>query len=142
MKKLAQWYRSKYKRPEAAKSAPTAINPFATALGIDITTAPRRLSPFHYYIKIHYASRVKEEHERRYMVAMKRYEDAMEEERDDMDEPVRVAMMTSISVEFWKLESDDFRDEVAKDAEAAHLKEVEEWEARKNAPKTPQQFHQ
>jgi hypothetical protein len=47
--------------------------------------------------------------------------------------------MTAITAEFWNLESDDFRDEVAKLAEEEHQKE---WELRQSAPKTPQQFHQ
>jgi precorrin-2 methylase len=102
------------------------------------------LSPFHYYIKHYYASRIKEEHYHRYAVAEKLYDEATEEERiaKNMEVPVRVSMMTSICTEFWKLEAADFRDEVAKQAEAAFLKELEEWEALQKAPKTPQQFHQ
>ena len=49
--------------------------------------------------------------------------------------------MTSITTEFWKLESDNFHDEVAKLAKEEHQKEVQEWELW-HTPKTLQQFHQ
>ena len=65
-----------------------------------------------------------------------------EREAQQLEDPMRVSMMTAITAEFWNLESDDFRDEVAKLAEEEHQKEVLEWELRQSAPKTPQQFHQ
>ncbi|KIM87300.1 hypothetical protein PILCRDRAFT_3800 [Piloderma croceum F 1598] len=141
--KLAQWYRSKYKRPEVAKTSPTDVNPFAQIFGSAITK-PRKQSPFHTYQKLYYDSRVKEEHERRYAVAKHKYNNMTEAEREaqQLKDPVRVSMMTAITAEFWNLESDDFRDEVAKLAEEEHQKEVLEWELRQSAPKTPQQFHQ
>lgn len=55
---------------------------------------------------------------------------------------MRVAMMTAICTEFWKLESEEFRDEVAALAEAAYQTDMEQWELLQKAPKTPQQFHQ
>jgi len=118
---------------------------FAEVLGADTSKSPpRRTSPFHYYIKVYYPSRVKEEHERRYTVAKKKYEDATEDERksQEMEVPVRVAMMTSICGEFWRLESEEFRDGVAQEAEEVYQKDLEQWEALQRAPKTPQQFHQ
>ena len=77
-------------------------------------------------------------------MAEKLYDEATEEEHiaKNMEVPMHVSMMTSICTEFWKLEAADFCDEVAKQAEAAFLKELEEWEALQKAPKTPQQFHQ
>jgi hypothetical protein len=64
-----QWYQRKYKRPE---SSPAVTNPFAEVLGADITKAQRKISPFHYYIKNYYPSRIKEEHDRRYALAKKK----------------------------------------------------------------------
>jgi hypothetical protein len=121
----------------------TDVNPFAQIFGSAITK-PRKRSPFHTYQKLYYDSRVKEEHERRYAVAKHKYNNMTEAEREaqQLEDPVRVSMMTAITAEFWNLESDDFRDEVAKLAEEEHQKEVLEWELRQSAPKTPQQFHQ
>jgi hypothetical protein len=78
------------------------------------------------------------------MVAKRKYEDATEDEckSQDMEVPVCVAMMTSICVEFWKLQSEEFRDHVAQEAEEQYQKDLEHWEALQRAPKTPQQFHQ
>lgn len=113
-------------------------------LGADITKAQRKISPFHYYIKNYYPSRIKEEHDRRYALAKKKYEEATEEERESqgMEVPVRVAMMTAICTEFWRLETEEFRDKVAQWAEDKHQQDIAEWEALQRAPKTPQQFHQ
>jgi len=113
-------------------------------LGANIISKPRKLSPFHYYIKHYYPARVKEEHDRRYALAKKKYEDSTEEERESqgMEVPVRVAMMMEICAEFWKLESEEFRDEVSQSAEDEHQDNLKQWETLQNAPKTPQQFHQ
>jgi hypothetical protein len=123
---------------------PTNANPLDVILGVEPTTPPRKRSPFHHYVKLYYSSRIKEEHERRYLVAKRLYEDATEEEREaqNMEVPKHVGMRTTVSMEFWNLESNDFRAEVAKKAEVEHLEELEAWNARKQAPKTPQQFHQ
>jgi hypothetical protein len=51
-------------------------------------------------------------------------------------------MMMAITAEFWNLESDDFRNEVAKLAEEVHQKELHKWELWQSASKTPQQFRQ
>jgi len=42
----------------------------------------------------------------------------------------------------WVLETEEFHEEMSKNAEDTHLKEMEEWEALKNVPKTALQFHQ
>ena len=51
-------------------------------------------------------------------------------------------MMTEICAKFWKLESEEFRDEVSQSAEDEHQDNLKQWETLQNAPKTPQQFHQ
>jgi cupin superfamily acireductone dioxygenase involved in methionine salvage len=61
---------------------PTIANPIAQILGGNISKAPRKLSPFHHYIKYYYNSHIKEEHECRYAVATKRYNDVMDVERE------------------------------------------------------------
>ena len=78
------------------------------------------------------------------MLAKQKYDNATEEEREkgDAKKPVAVQLRTDVSKEFWLLETEEFRNTVTQDAENAHAKEVEEWEALKSTPKTPQQFHQ
>jgi hypothetical protein len=95
-------------------------------------------------MKQYYASRVKEEYNRRYIVAKKLYDDATEEERESkaVKKPVPVQLRSEIGREFWDLETAEFRQEMTEKAEDAYLKEVEEWEEAKTVPKTPQQFHQ
>jgi hypothetical protein len=75
---------------------------------------------------------------------MKKYEEATEEERqnEDVQKPVPLQLRNEVGREFWNLESKEFREAVAQDAEDAHAKEVEEWEALRVVPRTPQQFHQ
>jgi hypothetical protein len=75
---------------------------------------------------------------------MKKYDEATEEEREneDLQKPIALQMRNEIGREFWNLETDEFREAVAQEAEDAHTKEVEEWEQSKVVPKTPQQFHQ
>jgi hypothetical protein len=119
-------------------------NPFLAVLAANIEKAPRKLTPFHQYLKEYYRSRVKEEYDRRYEFAMSKYDNAMEEERkrEKMKTPVALRMRLEVSREFWLLESQEFRDIVAQDAEDVHAQEVEDWVASKAVPKTPQQFHQ
>jgi hypothetical protein len=141
---LAQWYRRKYKRPEVSKAGSSTDNPFSAVLAGSIDKAPRKLTPFHQYLKVHYHTRIKEEYTRRYAIAKKKYDEATEEEREnkDVEKPIPLQMRNEIGREFWNLETDEFREAVAQDAEDAHTKEVEEWEELKVVPKTPQQFHQ
>lgn len=77
-------------------------------------------------------------------MAKDKYDNATEEERtrEKMKKPAAFQMRLDISREFWLLESQEFRDIVAQDAEDAHAKEVKEWASSKIVPKTPQQFHQ
>jgi hypothetical protein len=51
-------------------------------------------------------------------------------------------LKTEVSKEFWLLETEEFRESVAQDAEDAHAKDVEELEQIKLVPKTAVQFHQ
>jgi hypothetical protein len=113
-------------------------------LAAKIEKALRKLTPFHQYLKTYYHSHVKEEYDRRYKFAKNKYDNATEEERkrENIQKPVALTMRVEVSREFWLLESQEFRDTVAQDAEDAHAKEVEEWTASKTIPKTPQQFHQ
>ena len=87
---------------------------------------------------------MKEEHERRYLVAKRLYEDATEEEhkaQKSFDSRFQNSMDTVVLIPTC-LGTSIFRAEVAKKAEVEHLEELEAWNARKQAPKTPQQFHQ
>jgi HSP90 family molecular chaperone len=141
--KLAQWYRHKYKRPQAPKDSPTA-GPFATVLAEHTTKPPRKLNPFHHYLKLYYISRIKDKYNRRYSLAKKQYDEATEVERTEqkLKKPVPVQIRTEIGREFWMLESSEFRDQIAKSADDAHERDMEEWEENQQTPKTPQQFHQ
>lgn len=119
-------------------------NPYTSVLTQNLTSPPRRTSPFHFYLKKYYRERMKTEYERRFKTAQKEFEDASEEERVEkgLTKPVPVKLRTSVGQEFWKLESADFRSKVEEEAEDKYLKEMEEWEENQQVPKTPQQFHQ
>jgi hypothetical protein len=119
-------------------------NPFTAVLAANIEKAPRRLTPFHMYLKLHYLSRVKSEYLRRYMIAKKSYEDATEEDLEAglVKKPIPVQLRTEIGLEFWKLETEETRQQIAQEAEDTHLKALEAWEQSKQVPKTPLQFHQ
>lgn len=112
----------------------------------------------HHYFKLHYKLCVKGEADRRFAIAKKNYDeyiiakadydkaiedgDQVLEEPDVVQKPTAVQIRAAVGKEFWELESPDFRDEVAKDAEETHDREMAEWEEAKLVPKTPQQFHQ
>jgi len=51
-------------------------------------------------------------------------------------------LRNKVGKEFWLLKTEECRKEVAKKAEDAHSKEVQEWEQAKEVPKTALQFHQ
>jgi hypothetical protein len=110
----------------------------------NLEKAPRRLTPFHQYLKLHYHSRVKGEYLRRYAIAKKEYDNATEEEQENkaVKKPIPVQLRTEVATEFWLLETEKFRASIANIAEETYVKEVEEWEELKMVPKTAQQFHQ
>ena len=122
----------------------SSANPFTAAFSANIEKAPHKLSPFHQYFKLYYQSRIKEEYHRRYAIAKKSYDDATEEHKQSgaVKKPVTVSYRTEVGREFWLLETEEFWAETAKKAEDVHAKEVEEWEAAKEVPKTAQEFHQ
>jgi hypothetical protein len=93
---------------------------------------------------LYYISRVKEEYLRRYVVAKITWDDATQEDRDSgaIKKPIPVQLRTEVGKEFWLLETEEFRKEVAKNAEDTHSKEMAEWEELKKVPKTALQFHQ
>jgi hypothetical protein len=95
-------------------------------------------------MKMNYSSHIKGEYHRRYEVARKTFEEASEEDKDSgaVRKPIAVQMRAEIGKEFWLLETEEFREKVAQDAEDAHMTEMQEWEEMKLVPKTPQQFHQ
>jgi hypothetical protein len=98
----------------------------------------------HLYIKLHYRTHIKGEYLRRYVVAKKAYEDATEEDKEsgDVKKIVPIVLRNAVGKEFWLLESAEFQEEIAQEAEDVHLKEIKEWEEAKMVPKTAQQFHQ
>src|SRR6266436_1476758 len=145
LQKLSQWYRRMYKHPEVVKGdASSSGNPFVDIMAANIKKAPRKLSAFQWYYKFHYKSRVKAEYIRRFAIAKKKYNDASLEDKENgvVGKPIDVQIRTEITKEFWVLETDEFREQVAKDAEDDHAKQYEEWEQLKEVPKTAQQFHQ
>jgi hypothetical protein len=119
-------------------------NQILSVLAANVQRAPRKLTPFHQYLKGYYQTHIKDEYDRRYAIAKNNYDSLTKEEKEngDVKEPVPVLLRSEIGKEFWLLETDEFREKVAKDAEDAHMRELEEWEASKVIPKTPQQFHQ
>ncbi|KIM74212.1 hypothetical protein PILCRDRAFT_14653 [Piloderma croceum F 1598] len=143
--KLSQWYRRMYKRPEVTKGgAPSLANPYIGVMTANINKQPRRLSAFQWYFKNYYKSHVKEEYIRRFTIAKNEYDDASLEDKENgtVMKPIDVQIRTEVTKEFWNLETDEFRQQVAQDTEDAHAKAFEEWEQLKEVPKTAQQFHQ
>ena len=140
VQKLAQWYRQKYKHPEATKLGSTTFtSPFLDVLAANLEKAPQRLTPFHRYLKMYYQSRVKDEYVQRLAIAKNNYDNAMKEEKEngDVKEPVALQLMSEVGREFWLRKTNEFRKQIAMDAKDAHVKEVEEWEALKETPETP-----
>lgn len=88
--------------------------------------------------------RIKEEYCRCFAIAKQEYDDATEADKESgiATKPVGMQMRTNIGREFWFLETEEFREEIAQEAEDAHNKEMEEWEQARAVPKTAQQFHQ
>ena len=117
---------------------------FSAIFSTSVQKAPRKLSPFHHFLKLYYYSHVKDEYVRRFESAKKEYDDATADDRQSgaVKKPVGVQLRTETGMEFWLLESKKFRDKIAQEAEDAHVKEVEEWEELKQVPTTPLQFHQ
>jgi hypothetical protein len=108
------------------------------------TKPPRKISPFHLYFKLHYATRIKAEYTRRFRWAKEEYENATEEERLEkgLVAPVAIALQSKVGREFWMLESKELHQELNELAEKEHTSDMEEWEASQQVSKTPQHFHQ
>ena len=117
---------------------------FTAVLATNIQRAPRKLSPFHQYFKLYWKVRIKDEYLRWYTIARKEYDDTTKDDKMSgiVKKPVPVQVRTEVGKMFWLLESEDFRAEVAQEAENAHAKAMQEWEEVKQAPTTPVQFHQ
>ena len=122
----------------------SSANPLTAVFAMNIEKAPRRLTPVHMYYKLHYRTRIKDEFLRRYAVVKKAYDDASQEDRDSgaIKKPVPLQYRNEIGKEFWLLESSEFRNKVAQQAEDAHLEQLQAWEEARQVPKTAQQFHQ
>ena len=102
------------------------------------------MTPFNRYFKLYYKSRIKDTYLQRYAVAKKAYDEANEADKESgvAMKPVAIQLKTEVSKEFWLLETKEFRESVAQDAEDVHAKDVEELEQIKLVPKTAVQFHQ
>jgi hypothetical protein len=87
---------------------------------------------------------VKAEYIQHFTITKKEYKDASLEDKENgvVGKPINVQIQTEITKEFWDLETDEFHEQVAKDAEDDHAKQLEEWEQLKEVLKMPQQFHQ
>lgn len=113
-------------------------------MAANVTKPPRKLSAFHYYIKMYYHTRIKDEYNRRYALAKSSYDDATVEDKESgvVTMPVALQLRTNVCMEFWNLESQEFRDQMGEQAENEHLNDLAEWKERQEAPKTPQEYHQ
>ena len=124
-------------------------NPFAAILEKSFGKPPRRLTPYHQYLKMYYEERIKDEYTRRFEAAREKYNKAAASAADEggesefvLEPPSALKIRNEVGREFWDLEPDELREEVVQAAEDAHAKEVEEWEGLKLMAKTPQQYHQ
>lgn len=105
---------------------------------------PCKKSAFQTYTKQYYQSRIKPEYQRRWATLTREYDEATEAERVEkgLQEPVSVSVRTLLNHEFWKSESEEFRQGIENEVAQEHLQALEEWQKRKKEPVTPQQFHQ
>ena len=62
VQKLSQWYCRKYKHPKTTSSSNSTSNLFVSVLNANKAKAPRKLTPFHQYFKLHYITRIKTEY--------------------------------------------------------------------------------
>jgi hypothetical protein len=120
-------------------------SPFVAIPGLEsLTKPPRKLTPFHQYLKMYYEERIKDEYSRRFQDATMEYDCATEEERESgvVPRPWAVKIRNEVGRELWNQETESFRKEVAQAAEDAHAKAVKEWKDSMLTPRTPQQHHQ
>lgn len=106
-----------------------------------LTKQPRKLSPFHFYMKQYYLTKVKGEYDRLYPIMVAQYEEASEEERSSLKKPVPVNVRAEIGMRFWLAESEAFRQEIEKKRDDEYAKESEEWGMIQKKAKTPQEYH-
>jgi hypothetical protein len=121
VQKLGQWYRRKYKRPEATKTV-MAANPFTAVLAANIEKAPQKLSLFHKYFKMYWKLRIRDKYLCWFAVAKKEYDEASDDDKTTrtVKKPIPVQLRMEIGMEFWLLESEEFQAEVAQEAKKAH----------------------
>jgi hypothetical protein len=114
-------------------------NPLLNILAAIMAKVPRKLTPFHQYLKEYYQDRIKDEYEQCFMIAQENYDSATKEEKENrsVSRPVALQVRSKVGKEFWLLETEIFCEKVTQDAEDAHAKEVEEWEMSRLTPKTP-----
>jgi hypothetical protein len=77
-------------------------------------------------------------------LAKDEFDVATEDERlaKKLKSPYAVALRTIVGKEFWRLETQEFRDEIAELANAQHAQNLKEWEVLQKTPKTALEFHQ
>lgn len=85
---------------------------------------------------------MREEYERRFRTKSLAWQALSEEARATGKKPEPVKIRTDVAKEFWALETNEAQEEIEKEAEEEHNREVEAWEADRKLPMTPQQFHQ
>jgi hypothetical protein len=97
-----------------------------------------------HYMKLYYETRMKDEADRRLVIAQREYDNTTVEERLEkkLDPPVPLAIRKQTAESFWKTESAATKEEVRADLEAVYNEELRAWEARMELPKTPQEYHQ
>jgi hypothetical protein len=96
------------------------------------------------YMAMYYETRIKEEAERRVIIAERKFEQTTEEERavQDLKKLVPVAIRNHTAVEFWKTESETTKEAVKARIEELYNEVLEAWNGKRNVPKTPQEYHQ
>lgn len=103
-------------------------------------------------MKKHYQTHIKPIYEDRFAVVlrewdatMKEWNAASDEEKGEQDaplKPVAVALRNGVGREFFLLESLEYREELKKECEAAHLRQIDSWQINQNSATTPQEYHQ
>lgn len=145
IQKFSQLFRHRYKRIKNASNdaAKAQEGAFSRLFGNDAWAAPRKRNAIQTYTRLHYRARMKAEYDRRFAISYREWETATEPQRlqQELKRPVPVAFRTKVIREYWDAETEDFRASMEQESVNSHEEAMEEWEAAKSAPMTPQQFH-
>lgn len=106
---------------------------------------PRRQSVLNAYMKLYYQTIIKDEAERRIVIAMAAWRALPESERvvngKEVKKPVALSIRKDTAAKFWEMETEAVKAEVLASIETEKAKALENLVISKDPPKTPAQYH-